>query len=97
VLESEPENDEAVSSIKSLVVRAYHKAAKNLHPDKNEGAHECTLDANARKLESCIAAKDALLARVDQLAEDTKLAESLEHQRAAKRPRFDPPEPGCGF
>jgi hypothetical protein len=78
-------------------VRAYHKAAKNLHPDKNEGAHECTLDANARKLEKCIAAKDALLARVDELAEDAKLAESLEHQRAAKRPRFDPPEPGCGF
>jgi hypothetical protein len=88
-LASEPVHD--LSNLKDLVVQAYHTAALHLHPDKNTRATEDAKAACARKLESCTAAKEALLARVAELADDIKLSESLANQHAAKRPRRAPP------
>ena len=88
-LASEPVHD--LSSLKDLVVQAYHTAALHFHPDKNTRATEDAKAACARKLASCTAAKEALLARVAELADDIKLSESLAHQRAAKRPRREQP------
>ena len=79
-----------VSSLRELVVQAYHAAALHMHPDKNASATEDAKAACARKLERCTAAKEALLARVAELADDINLADSLADQRA-KRPRLAPP------